>query len=216
MQTEPRKILLVEGIEDKKVIEKLLQRRKINYTGFAIKNQDGLQKLLKALPLALQVGSYETVGIIVDADLDLSLRWVELQNILNKIGYKNLPINPVSKGIVLIDEEEFLPKLGVWIMPDNQLNGKLEDFIEMLIPKNDDLKPIAITTVKNLITKNQNRFTKDSESKAFIHTWLAWQERPGTLLGNAITYRMLKTQEYIMDDGKASVFINWLQKLFKD
>jgi hypothetical protein len=54
------------------------------------------------------------------------------------------------------------------------------------------------------------------KSKAIIHTWLAWQERLGIQLGKAITYRFIKSQQYILDDGKASDFINWLQALFKE
>ncbi|MGB0930680.1 MAG: DUF3226 domain-containing protein [Chitinophagales bacterium] len=213
------KVLLVEGIEDEKVISKLLPRRKIQYKDFTISNQNGLQKLLQALPTFIKTGNYAVIGVIVDADNDLQKRWEEIRQILQKSGYQNIPSSPSPKGIVLEDEYEDLATIGVWLMPNNQISGALEDFIQLLIPEKDDLLPIAEETIQKLIADGKSRFSVSSDKKApkaLIHTWLAWQERPGTLLGNAITYRYLKTQAYLLDDGKASDFIEWMQKLFKD
>ena len=81
---------------------------------------------------------------------------------------------------------------------------------------NDQLLTIATNTVEKLIKDKKNLFPEIKKSKAIIHTWLVWQERPGTLLGNAITYQFIKNQEHILSMNKASTFIQWLQKLFKD
>ncbi|QTA93527.1 DUF3226 domain-containing protein [Desulfonema magnum] len=210
-----QKLLLVEGIDDKKVIEKLLKKRKIAFEDFEIKNCEGMNKLLNLLPTTIKTGTYEVVGIIVDSDDVLAERWQTLKNNLDKSGYENIPTNPNPKGIILSDEEEELPKIGIWLMPNNQVKGTIEDFVRFLVPDNDDLLPIAKKKVDALISTGKNRFTETQKSKAIIHTWLAWQERPGTQLGNAITYRFVKTQEYIVDDGKASDFVKWLKKLFR-
>lgn len=45
--------------------------------------------------------------------------------------------------------------------------------------------------------------------KAVIHTWLAWQEEPGTALGQAITKRYLDPSR-----DPAPAFRNWLLELF--
>ncbi|MFK7907490.1 MAG: DUF3226 domain-containing protein [Chitinophagales bacterium] len=213
------KVLLVEGIEDEKVVSKLLQRRKIQYKDFTISNQNGLQKLLNALPTFLKSGNYAVIGVIVDADTDLQKRWDEIKEILQNAGYEDIPSVPNPKGTIIKDEYEDLGTVGVWLMPNNQINGALEDFIQFLIPEKDELFPIAEEAIQRLIVGGKNRFSilpNKKAPKALIHTWLAWQERPGTLLGNAITYRYLKSQEYLLDDGKASDFVGWLQRLFKE
>jgi len=209
------KILLVEGIDDRKVIEKLLRRRKITFD-FEIKNCDGLDKLLRLFLTAVQTRTHEgVIGVIVDADDFLSERWQTLRGILRGQGYENLPSDPNPKGTILTDEDEELPKIGIWLMPNNRTAGTIEDFVRFLVPDNDDLLPVAEKKVDKLISAGKNRFAIAQKSKAVIHTWLAWQERPGTLLGNAVTYRFVKTQDYLLDDGKASLFVEWLKKLFR-
>ncbi|MGE0085886.1 MAG: DUF3226 domain-containing protein [Desulfococcaceae bacterium] len=214
MQTQhAQKILLVEGIDDQKVVEKLLKRRKIVFDSFAVNNCEGVQKLLNLLPAAIRVGSYEVLGLIVDADEDISDRWKNVRKILSDAGYDNIPANPDPKGIIVEDEDEELPKIGIWIMPDNRMKGRIEDFIRFLVPENDDLLPIAEKKVNRLIAAGKNRFSLSYKSKAVIHTWLAWQERPGKQIGSAVTYR-LETKEYILDDKKAEDFVSWLKKVF--
>jgi len=213
------KVLLVEGIEDEKVTSKLLQRRKIKYNDFAISNQNGLPKLLHALPTFLKSGNYAVIGVIVDADTDLQKRWEEIKEILQKAGYEDIPLTPNQKGTIIKDEYEDLATIGIWLMPNNQIKGTLEDFIQFLIEKQDDLLPIAEEIIQRLIAKGKNRFPilpNKKAPKALIHTWLAWQERPGTLLGNAITYRYEKSKKYLLDDSNASDFVGWLQRLFKE
>jgi hypothetical protein len=46
-------------------------------------------------------------------------------------------------------------------------------------------------------------------SKAFIHTWLAWQKDPGLPMGRAITAKALSA-----DSAIAVSFVNWLNRLF--
>ncbi|MCP4105338.1 MAG: hypothetical protein GY749_07365 [Desulfobacteraceae bacterium] len=209
------KILLVEGIDDEKVIEKLLKRRKIAFEDFEIMNCEGFKKLLNRLPNLIQAGHYELMGVIADADDDMPEKWKTFKDIFKKAGFENIPDNPDSKGTILIDEDEELPKTGIWLMPNNQATGSIEDFIRFLVPDNDDLLPVAEKKVDKLISAGKNRFSMAQKSKAVIHTWLAWQERPGKQLGSAITYRFVKTQDYLLDDGKATDFINWLKKMFK-
>lgn len=211
---EVSKILMVEGIDDKHVIKRLMERRKLSYTDDMesfINESAGLPKLLNKLPLAIEGGSYEIIGVIVDTDTDLAERWRTLRNILKHAGYQNVPDAPKAEGLILEDDE--LPKIGCWLMPNNHLPGNLEDFVALLIADDDTLLPIAKDTVEKLIAEGHHRFTIPKKSKAVIHTWLAWQEFPGTRLGSAITAKYAK--QYIMDERKGIAFINWLQGLFK-
>jgi hypothetical protein len=211
-----QKRLIVEGIDNKYVISRLLQKRKITYQHFEIRDANGIKQSLNTFSIAIKSGNYDVIGIVVDADTDLSERWQDLRNLLIKEGYQQIPQNPKPKGTIITDPEEELPTIGIWLMPNNQKTGMLEDFIRFLVPEGDELLPIAQNKVNDIINAGQNRFSQTHKSKAIIHTWLAWQERPGTQLGKAITYRFIKSQQYIIDDGKASDFINWLQALFKE
>jgi len=93
-------------------------------------------------------------------------------------------------------------------MPDNQLPGILEDFIGFLVPQGDLLWTRAADCLKS-IPLEQRRFTSAKQAKAHIHTWLAWQEEPGTPFGSAITKRYLDA-----DALHAQKLMNWVKRLF--
>jgi len=81
-----QKLLIVEGIDDKYVINRLLQRRKITYKGFEIRDANGIRQSLNTFSIAIKSGNYDVIGIIVDADTDLLERWQDLRNLLIKKG----------------------------------------------------------------------------------------------------------------------------------
>ncbi|MDX2303213.1 MAG: DUF3226 domain-containing protein [Microscillaceae bacterium] len=216
-----KKILIVEGNQDKGFIELLFKRRKIdakvNYGDFEIKPVGGFDKMITRLPVRFQTDNYDIIGLVVDADTDLQDHWNKLKLTFQKLGYQNLPKKPEPKGTIVLQNS--LPKLGVWIMPDNQVEGTLETFVKFLIPDfdKDELLKLAEKTVDELIQKKLNLFSVSDRMKAIVHTWLAWQEEPGLSLGQAINFRFTQKEKgYLLDDRKASPFILWLQKLFKD
>ena len=95
-------------------------------------------------------------------------------------------------------------------MPDNNNRGMLEDFISYLIPTDDKLLPIVDNTLAGIEKQKLNKYSDEHKSKAKIHTWLAWQEDPGTPIGLSITKKYFSTDEEICQR-----FINWLTELFK-
>ena len=95
-------------------------------------------------------------------------------------------------------------------MPNNQLPGKLEDFITFMVPRNDLLFPLAEATVHD-IPENYKPFKEKDTIKAIVHTWLAWQEDPGSPMGLAITKAYLNK-----DAQEVRPFIDWLNRLFND
>ncbi|MFT5915702.1 MAG: hypothetical protein ACI81T_002205 [Bacteroidia bacterium] len=203
-------LLYVEGGDDINFVEELLRRRKIEKQ-FGIERSGGLQNLKKTLPVLIETASYETIGVIVDADENIKSRWEEIREILVGNGYENVPQKLTPKGLILEDMD--LPKVGIWIMPNNQVEGILEDFVSYLVDENDELFPIAQKAVGDLLKNGKARFNQNNKAKATIHTWLAWQKRPELSLSMAVSHQHLKN--YILDDKKASDFVNWLQKLFK-
>lgn len=79
-----------------------------------------------------------------------------------------------------------------------------------VMPQDDLLWPMvdeAVLKVKTL--EEKHRFRDVHESKAYIHTWLAWQKEPGKPMGQAITARYLDA-----DALHARQLINWIRKLY--
>lgn len=211
-------LLLVEGKNDQHVIWSLLEHYHIPEL-FEVRSIDGVGKL----PVALEdktvrlLESFEVqlttivkgrLGIIVDADTDLSARWASLKHILKSSGYNAIPKNPVSGGTIILQEKK--PIVGIWLMPDNTIPGMLEDFIGFLRPQNDLLWPMVDEAVlKVKLLEEEHRFRNAHESKAKIHTWLAWQRDPGKPMGQAITAHYLDA-----DASHAQQLIAWIRKLF--
>jgi len=94
-------------------------------------------------------------------------------------------------------------------MPNNRLPGMLEDFVRMLIPGGDALVPEAEGALSIIEGKRLRRYAPQYRPKAFIHTWLAWQEEPGKPMGLAITKKDLNP-----GSPQADVFVAWLRRLF--
>ncbi len=99
---------------------------------------------------------------------------------------------------------------GAWIMPDNAAAGALEDFTASLVPPDDALWRRAGEAVDS-IPEEHRRFPPVRRSKAHIHTWLAWQESPGSPMGQAITKGDLDANA-----PAAMEFVGWLRRLFVD
>src|SRR5437763_767434 len=130
-------LLLVEGPGDAEVIH-ALRNRHGGLPHFDVKEEGGYQKLRQRLRIHLIPGTEMVrLGIIVDADADLSSRGQSVQSALEHSGYAGLPTAPDPAGTVV--EHDAMPRIGVWIMPNNQLPGILEDFLMFLVPAGDNL-----------------------------------------------------------------------------
>lgn len=197
-------ILLVEGPNDKHVFWSLLQYHQLPQT-FEIEDKGGIERVKETMEVRLKRGLpvTERLGVVIDADVDLAARWDSLRSILATSGYLNIPTIPHSNGTVIVQEDK--PTVGIWLMPDNKLPGVLEDFVSFLVPQGDLLWANAKKCVKQAAKLNP-RF---NQSKAHIHTWLAWQDEPGKPLGQAITARYLDASS-----PNATQLMEWLRQLF--
>jgi hypothetical protein len=197
--------LLVEGSNDVNVCYHLLR-----HYGLAervtIVDKKGIENLLRSLKVELLGSGKRHIGIVVDADQDLSGRWQSLQDILRNAGYRTVSASPVSDGTVLQGGKQ--PTVGIWLMPDNRISGMLEDFLSFLVPNDDSLWTTAEEVVERVI-KLDCRFPEVQKIKAHIHTWLAWQKEPGKPLGQAITKRYLDPSA-----PTAQHFIGWIRRVF--
>ncbi|WP_254564863.1 DUF3226 domain-containing protein [Oscillatoria sp. HE19RPO] len=211
----PPNQLLVEGKNDQHVIWALCEQYNIPET-FKVQlpenGAEGVKNLLDGLPLKLKEENLRILGIVVDADQNLAARWQSIRDRLIASDYPkaDIPDSPPVEGWIYQPEDIYLKRVGVWVMPDNQLPGMLEDFVALLMPEDDNLRPKAEEILREIEEEGLNRYGEIHHAKALIHTWLAWQETPGMPMGQAITARVLQRESPI-----AQVFADWLQRLFE-
>lgn len=203
----PVNYLLVEGKDDIHVMYSLLEHHSIPER-FKIEYKEGVESVLEAFEVRLTLGEFECLGVIIDADDKLTERWQKIQQLLKNAGYKYVPDVPDIQGTIIDNKSQ--PVVGIWMMPDNTIPGKLEDFVSFLIPQDNALWPVAVDIVQKVkMIESSTRFRDVHESKARIHTWLAWQEEPGKPMGTAITARYLDANA-----SHAHLLIDWIRKLF--
>lgn len=198
--------LLVEGKDDCHVVWQLLEYNEIPVT-FEVVDREGFENIIESLDVEIEGSGVTRLGIMVDADLDVTHRWIQLQGRLKACGYSTIPHEPVSEGTII--EQSGRPTVGVWIMPDNRLPGSLEDFVRMLVKDEDALLWQRAENTVHKLPRKLTRFRPTYASKAKIHTFLAWQEEPGSPMGLAIKKRYLQP-----DAPQANAFVAWVRRLF--
>jgi hypothetical protein len=201
-------VLLVEGRDDLYVCQEVFSANSVPPC-CEVKEHSGSDDLLSAFPLYVENASYSRVGIVVDADENISARWDGIRNILTGLGYQ-VPRVVDPGGTLVLAPGEDGPPAGVWIMPDNWVSGILENFIRFLVPDEDLLLAHAETCVDGIATETR-RFPEVRRPKALIHTWLAWQEEPGSPLGLAIKKQYLDARRE--HGGRLAA---WCRRLFLD
>lgn len=201
------KLVIAEGDKDCHVIRALCNAHDIPKSfGFYACGSDDLV-LKKMSTLLAGSEKLETICVVLDADNpNLGAKWDSIKGRLAKEGY-SVPDRPNLDGTFL--EAEDKPKIGVWLMPDNNIDGMLEDFCHQLA--GEDAIDFAKSCVKTAKEKSFTSFIDNHESKAIIHTYLAWQNEPGMPLGLAITAKALDR-----DKPLAQKFAKFLHSLFSE
>ena len=223
MPQEPENLLLVEGKDEQHIFWSLLQQHDFpEVFGIFVPDHHpdagGKDMIKEAFATRLKVGNQRRLGVVLDADEDLDARWRSLRDVLRKHGYSTAPDEPDPMGAIIPppdapgvreDDTQFHPVVGIWLMPNNQLPGTLEDFLRWLVPPDDPDWTHAegsVATLPSLIARDVNEAWL---SKARLHTWLAWQEEPGKPFGTALTARYLRA-----DAEAVQPLLSWLRRLF--
>lgn len=202
--------LLVEGNDDKHVVIALWNNAKLPET-FDVIDCHSITKLLENLKIRLTVPQInERIGVVVDADEDISVRWDAIRDRLSASGkYDCKDLSLPENGLVLNPTSEDAPVVGVWIMPNNKLPGMLEDFVATLSENDDPLMAKADDVLNELETLKIQKYKHVHRSKAKIHSFLAWQDEPGKPMGTSITAHVLNP-----DNPSGVKFLEWLKRLF--
>lgn len=214
MTRTPKKILLVEGKDELRVIPELIEISgvtwKINENGTVVHIQEhgGKENLVNSFEISAQLkdAKLSVLGIVIDADEDPLGSWQSIRNASLK-SIPDIPETLPEDGLIHTTPKGI--KFGIWIMPDNKAPGMLESFLAYLIsPEKEELWQFAQTATQE--AKNRDAPFKDTHlDKANIHTWLAWQNPPGRQLHQSITERILKP-----DHPNAQKFVTWFKTLY--
>jgi hypothetical protein len=201
--------LIFEGTDDRHVVMNLLCSHAAGgeplTDRFTPKVKDGVENLLNTLNEELKATDLGVLGVVLDADANLVWQWARVTRVLEAHGCHGIPPSPDTAGTIVVTKDG--KKIGIWVMPDNRHSGVLEDFVGSLIAESDDLWGKAKADV-NSIPAAKRRFKESYLSKAQVHTWLAWQEEPGTRMGQTFKKKYL-------DPGHPQVmaFVDWIKRL---
>jgi hypothetical protein len=202
-----RHCLHVEGPHDQAVMRALLKRHGLELDVQAPQKADGKGDgaLLKSFRLAVKNGDAR-VGLLIDADSSVDQRWTEIAECL---ALEGIALPPRTLDGVIFASPRPDQRIGVWILPDNQRPGALEDLLVDLIP--DPAHPLwtfageATSRARTLGAS----FEDHHVPKARLATWLAWQERPGFPYGKALAEKFFRH-----DTPLAERLVRWCRRLF--
>ena len=122
------RVLLVEGADDKHVVLHLCERSR-PMPPFHIKEKDGIDNLLASIGPEVKAPGRMAVGILPDANNVPEARWDALRHRLAD-RHLDLPERPDPDGTVV----DGSPRIGIWLWPDNQEPGELENFVQTMVP----------------------------------------------------------------------------------
>ncbi|TAF07740.1 MAG: hypothetical protein EAZ77_08800 [Nostocales cyanobacterium] len=209
--SDKSKRLIVEGEQDKRVIPYLMEANGIPWkkgnepVDIKPYGGDGFIDPYR-ISARLKETGLTHLGLMLDADDDASDRWQSIRNACLQ-SIPNIPEQIPETGLIINIKDE--KKFGVWIMPDNQMKGMLETFLAYMIPgENEPLWQYTHEVVVEAKVRGA-KFINSHIDKAYIYSWLAWQNPPGRQLHNAIEEKILDPQH-----PKAQVFINWFKTLY--
>ncbi len=210
-----KSLLLVEGKTETYVIKELCALCGIETDKFEVNPQNGISELKTAFKTYLKsTQNYKKIWLIIDADTNFDTAWQSIRDILIRSNkYRNVKSSTtlLKDGLIIHPDDENDIIVGIWIMPNNTDIGMLEDFLVSLIKESDSLYEKSLSVVEMLESERDlhpGLYKKVHKSKAKIHTWLAWQNEPGTSLGTAINKKL-----FDVDKELCLSFRNWLVEL---
>lgn len=191
-----RSVLLVEGTTDKYFFELLLEKAGLSHVevfppkevgtrgrGVAALMKEGIPRQLEEI----KRGSITKLGIVVDADSEdddagFTNRHQVISNLL-KHDFSLVPTQDKEKGSIFQRDDAPELCIGLWIMPDCQEEGMLEDYLLPCItePERVELLALADASIQEITKRTafENiRFNEKHLSKVRFSTWLIWQQKP--------------------------------------
>ena len=207
LKTKKGPVILTEGDNDCHVIVSLCQKYSVaeSFGFYSCGSDDGAIKRLNALLQSSDIP--KKIAIVLDADNpNLESKWTRIRNIVSdNTDDSSSPERPDRNGTIVRLKNNI--QLGIWFMPDNVVDGMLEDFCIGIAPADSiaEAKSYIEKCRKNNISTHIDAHT----SKAIIHAFLATQNEPGSPLGISITRNTLNHNHQSVNK-----FVDWINRVF--
>jgi hypothetical protein len=171
------KLLLVEGADDFHFFQELLKYLNIDDYDKKILPVDGKDNFNTKVPTLTKLRGFddlETLLIIRDADEDANNAFQSIYNIIKDKANLVPPYSPntISNGI---------PKIGIYILPDNYSPGSIEDLCLKLVEKLEAMN--CVNTFIECTNKLDDPPRKTSKAK--VQAFLATKNDIAYALGRA-------------------------------
>lgn len=214
-----KKVLLVEGLDDWHAFSHLIHKSTGAFPHYELghcDNDDGVLDVLSGMTEA-STKTQTILGAVLDADQcknedagdeGIQSRFRSLQGRLGK--FYAVPVKFPGEGLILPPIKEMdqdrLPVLGIWLMPDNVRDGIFEDLLRAaMAPESEKY----ISGVVDQATKDGMTGFRDVERpKAIVKTHIAWQDPNKKNLGEAISAHF----DNLIPACQS--FLDWLEHLF--
>jgi hypothetical protein len=219
-QSDTQSLLLVEGVNDCHAVLQLMWLTHQAAPVFGICQCGSDDKVLDSLAARIIVANprQKILGLILDADIagvspDQVVR-ARLDQLTARVGaHYPMPVAFPEEGLILDPlasrpDADRLPRLGVWLMPNNRAYGMFEDLLMSSL--SDQVADYTTRVVKQSRADGIARYKDAHLSKAVIRTYMAWQDPPDVqYLGLAI-----KRGVFANIEAECKQFVQWLDRLF--
>ena len=201
------RLLLVEGRDEEYVVKHLRSATK-PMPWFGVEDKRGVDNVLKSISVEIKNSGRKAVGILADANSDPHARWQAVADRLKEADVV-LPDDPDPNGTIVQENHSAgLPRVGVWLMPDNIRPGELEDFIGDMIPEGDPVWPLSCEYIAGI--PQPRKFSDGKVRRAEVHAWLATRQKPRPM-GLAI-----RAKDLDIESDTCRRFVRWLRCLFEE
>ena len=194
------RLLIVEGLDDQYVAEAILRREAVDVT-FTAEPKRSVGALIKAMAADVKAPGRAAIGFVIDANSHPGSRWIQVSEALKDVC--PVPETPHLAGTIV----GRVPRVGIWMMPNNGSPGELEDFVREMVPSDDALWPLAEAYIAGLPEDARHHAAKQP-AKAVLHAWLATRRMPGRMAG------AIKDGDLVTCGDLAQRYVSWLRRLF--
>ena len=219
-KSESESLLLVEGVNDCHAIHQIMWLVHKQEPLFGIHecgNDDGALDSLSAR-LVTTEPRQKILGLVLDSDIagltEAEVIQARLNQLVSRINpFYKLPSVFPEAGMILMPRQERadaarLPKLGVWLMPNNKAYGMLEDLLSASLRENEF--KYTETVVRKAKIDQIATYRDTHLAKAIIRSFMAWQDPPDIqYIGQAI-----RNGTFTNLVSECDVFVHWLEGLF--
>ncbi len=219
--TSSKHVLLVEGEGDRGVFEQICNSLQLNpeiQVATPKDNQgprNGKPGVFERLPILLKRiadGELVHLAVVVDADYvqyneGYQKTLEKITEIITPYGFSLTQRLENQPSGLIFENSDGLADLGLWIMPNNQNEGMLEDFIKTCLSTTE--LPLFDHAVQVVQAVPNKKFKDHHYSKAEVATWLAWQNQPGHGLYYSVKDKLLDTEHALFQEMQ-----QWLKNIF--